>query len=177
MISTRARRHERISAEIHFLKTLWGNGGKALILAALGAAAAMIIVSVAIVRRHYSTPGEFAPLEYISPQTIDNPGLMVTQGGSLLVTAVKCNHSSEDVGVDGRSYWRNLDTGDLVPKSAVSGAVRPPGCPTLHYANLVPIDLPPGRYQLEGVEVADSDDGRVQREAWHTETFVVEGTP
>lgn len=159
-----------LAKEWQFIKEMWANGGKPLVLASIYFFGGLFILAAAIVFTLFNRDADYSPLNYKNPQAVLSP--VVQQGGTLIVDAYKCNDTDKPVAVEGASYWRNLDTQELTLKSATAGAIRDPGCPLLHYENAVPADLPPGRYQLEGVEKT-LDGNRVQGAAWRTEEFVV----
>ena len=141
----------------------------------LGAGGLYLVGTVALVYAVvHRGAEEFAPLDYASPQRVINP--VVRPGEKLIVEAYKCNRADHPISVqaiDGAPIIRNLDTQELIPRPGVrlDAYVREPGCPLLHFENPLP-DLAPGRYRLEGVEVATEGE-KVQREAWSTQEFCV----
>jgi len=163
-----------LSREWGIIKAMYANGGRGLLIANAYFLGGLFILSAAILYALVSHDEPYKPLRNISPQTVLTP--VVVQGGTLIVEAYKCNDSDEPVSVSGISSWRNLDTREIIIRNINNGAVRDPGCPLLHFENRVPIDLPPGRYHLEGVETVLEGE-RVQREAWRTEEFVVTEGP
>ena len=158
-------------SEIAIMRRLWNNGGKALLIAAGGFAASIVILAGAGAYHIVTRPASFAPLRNVNPQQVATP--LVEQGGFVDVTGTLCNDAKEGIGFDSRVWIRKVDTGALIPYAVRLAIVRIPGCETRHFHNPVPADLPPGIYRLEGVDTAYSDDGRIQREPWFTQPFQV----
>lgn len=160
-----------IDHEAALVRRLWGNGGRSLIISGALALCSIFVLAAAIVYSVLTATTTFAPFAYTSPQHVITS--IVVQGGFVGVDATKCSKSLGDVAFDSRSWWRRLSDNALIPFKVEDGLVRASGCTTLHFENLVPFDLPPGSYQLEGVDTAYSDDGRVQHETWKTQPFQI----
>lgn len=158
-------------SEIALIKRLWGNGGKNIIAATLILGASTIFSLSLIVYTILTLPEDFHPMNYPNPQRIIGSST-VPQGGTIEVAGTRCINSKNDIGVDARSYWRNLDTGKLTTNHAANGVTRVPGCVTQKFSNDIPIDLPPGNYHLEGSDTARQGNS-TQTEGWHTEPFTV----
>lgn len=139
------------------------------VIAMFTLAAAFLILSIVLVVRTV-TADEFAPLDNPSPQRVENP--VVKQGDVLIVFAQKCNRTSEPVAIESTAVFRNIDNRDAVPFREGFGA-RDSGCTDLRYENPIPIDLPPGKWRVEGIDIARHGQD-VQQEAWFTDEFAVE---
>lgn len=152
----------------HWIPPMWHNGGRGLLIAFAFFGGSLVLLGTALIST-MCQDATYAPLENHNPQRVLNP--VVEQGGTLSIDALKCNHSSRDVPVEGVSYFREQESRALV-KYRDGFGVRPPGCRTFHYENPIPVDLPPGVWRIEGVEVAREGDEE-QREPWYTADFVV----
>lgn len=110
-----------------------------------------------------------APLTIASPITVGTPRLHA--GDTLVLITSHCVMGTEPLIVDyARNYVSvNDDTPDLVGLPRVS-AVLPAGCETVTtHTNMVPRDLPPGMYVLQGIATA-----RGHNVPFATQPFLVE---
>jgi hypothetical protein len=128
------------------------------------------LAAVFLTARMVYSSDAFEPLTYEVPQRVLTP--VAQQGGTVEVEAVVCNSRQVDVAVRGSSFWRNAATGKLTPYVANQDNVISPGCLTRHFVNQLPPTLEAGRYQLEGIIVAQQG-SKTQDAGWHTETFCV----
>src|SRR3990167_261201 len=81
-----------IRSELRLVRTLWLNGGKALLLSSAAVMGSIILLAAAL------------GVAWFTPTPI------VEQGGTVTVEALKCNDSDEDVAVEGWSWFKNHDT-------------------------------------------------------------------
>lgn len=119
----------------------------------------------------------YAPLgNYPVPQAVLSrvPGVegpAVLHGQPVRVRGLKCNDSAEPVAVTGATYAVREDPRQTVLLMQGAG-VREPGCHAFSYANLLPPEVGPGRWRLEGFEEVVQGSDR-QRKAWYSEWFEV----
>ncbi len=154
------------------VRGMWSNGGRQVVLASLIFAVAIVLYVGATIASVIVRPSPWQPLEDIVPQKVTSAG-PVLQGGSVAVTAIKCNRSSQDVAFESKAYYRNIDTGQVTLFREGQGS-RPPGCTTYQYVNPVPPALAPGRYRIEGADIARQG-AEIQQEPFRTEPFEVVG--
>lgn len=69
---------------------------------------------------------------------VDGPAIHL--GEELAVSAVKCNISGKDIGIEGKTRWVSVDPGGTVVEGTVGSGIRPasPECPEFHYSNKLP---------------------------------------
>lgn len=118
-------------------------------------------------------PGYDEPQTILSPEAIDGLAPSLRPGDTLITTATKCSHEG-GVSVSGTVTLRKLEPPPIpnpVQLFTVSRSIQTPGCETRQYATVVP-DLPPGLYELVGVEVASKGSDE-QYIVWHTAPFEV----
>jgi hypothetical protein len=149
--------------EWRLLRMAWGNGQRELLISSFLFFAA-ILVLVAVLVNNLTNEGPYRPIEDINPQTV----VRVTQD-FVEVHAVKCNKSDRDVAVEGRAYFRNVETQELILVRE-GGGIRKPGCETIRFVNRIPAGITAGRWRIEGVEIARAGTEE-QREPWYTEPF------
>ena len=150
---------------------MWSNGSRSLLIALLiflAAALGFGIMTLAVV---FYRPSEYKPLHNENPQTVENT--TVVQGTFVVVTGTKCVRGDEAVALDSRSHFINVnDRTKIVTYLVVDGAVRQPGCLTRTFMNPLPPEVTPGRWIIEGEEIARKGTS-VQTEPWFTEVFTV----
>lgn len=117
---------------------------------------------------------EFTPLHgsgYDFPQQADD---VITAGGILSVGPVeKCNSNHKSVIVNGTLTWRKLYPVTKIVEGIHTDSIRPPGCVTFNYENMVPEELTPGTWVLTGTDEAFLS-GNTQKIGWETEPFEVQ---
>lgn len=156
------------------IKTWWANGTRGLLIAFLVFIASMFIFAAVTVYSIWITQErKFDPFEFESPQIVAES--VAQQGGSIHVTATKCNVTDEPVAYEYTLSWRNVITRELVFRKAANGLVREPGCKTTTFENHLTEELEPGLWRLEGVETALSETGEKAIEPYLTEEFEVVG--
>lgn len=149
----------------------WNNGERALILATAYLVAASGLLVSAIIFSVCSGDSGYSPLYNVVPQSISVK--TAVPGSVVNVHAVKCNNSDRAVGIEGSVFLRDRNNPSVLIVIRERGiAVREPGCLSLIYRNPLPLDVPPGRYRFEGIDVVRSGD-QVQQEPWYTEDFIV----
>jgi len=163
-----------VSTIIEDIQKFWRNGTRSLLIAFIGfLAVCAISISLTVTAYFVTRHNEFSPLHNEVPQIVLTKSVPV--GGVVKVQAVKCNDSSHAFSTDGETNVRNVQNGDLYQLRKGTG-VRDPGCFTRIFENKLTDDIPPGRYRMEGFDLAVSDSGQVQREPHYSEDFeIVEG--
>lgn len=157
--------------DLGWLRHAWNNGERALILATVYMVGASALLVSVILLSFCSQDPEFSPLRNVVPQ--DVPIRTVSPGGVLVVNATKCNDSDRAVGIESSVFIRNREDPALLFAIRERGVVvREPGCVTKQYRNPIPLEIPPGRYRIEGVDITRAGD-KVQQEPWFTEDFIV----
>lgn len=153
------------------VRKLWSNGARSLLIAlAFLIGAGLIFASASVFALVSLRDDSYEPLDFKVPQHVVTKG-PIAPGGIVEVVGIKCNTSTEDVAVEGKSYYRNLTTLQLTLNTDAT-AIRPPGCVSFDYHNRVPMTLEPGRYRIEGVEIARSGTN-IQQEPYYSEEFCI----
>lgn len=126
----------------------------------------------------YSTIAQIqtAPLNVFSvdvPQHLLN-GDTFHPGDTVTVRVRKCNLVGHPISVDGVSFFTEAaPTIRKLPRSATTGTVWGPlECKDAPFDNVLPMDLPPGQWRIEGTNTAH-DEGREQIAPWYTDYFTV----
>lgn len=150
----------------HFLL----NGGRREIIGYLVAVVALATLLANVLFGFAQPSAPYEPLSYVVPQQVIASRLRA--GEALEVNAITCNKASQDLAVQGSSYFRNINTGALLPYLVNVTAIVAPGCVERHFSDPIPASLAPGTYRLEGTVTVLSGERR-QYAGWHTEDFVV----
>lgn len=118
----------------------------------------LVVLAVGLFE-HYHGDKPFQPFYgsgYDSPEPVDVAE--VVQGGTIHVTATKCY--SEPIQIYGQSNWHFLGSPSIPPiLHTQPSSVSPKGigCETKTFQHVIPIDLPPGPWELAGIDTASSD--------------------
>lgn len=153
-------------------KKMYANGGRPLTFAYAYFLGAIVILAAATVFAFCGESDTYAPLEYVNPQVVSTP--LVAPGGSVVVTAIKCVKGKDSVYIEGRSWFIRAEP-PLTILYKEGNRAQGEGCLTRVFENELPADIPPGEWQIQGLDVAFGDNGQIQREPWYTEVFTVEG--
>lgn len=165
--------------------TLWHNGGKNLVLAALFAAVAVLVLAAAWFTAYFWPNEEpFLPLDFNNPQPVVGTTTLYV-GDTVKIHSIKCNTSDIDIQILGEpSFFRRHDGGervDLYPYRVGGGVadIKAGKCLDRIFTNkLVQVDgtpLAPGDYSVEGINIAiHPKTGQTHSVGWYTEVFTIE---
>lgn len=112
------------------------------------------------------------PLRYENPQALIG-ATSILPGGSIRVSAVKCNVSDKDVAVSGWADWRSGKVAIPYMEDRPSYIIAANTCITRNFTNKTPARIPPGVWKLVGADCI-APEFEVCAE-WETEPFTVEG--
>lgn len=137
-------------------------------------AAAAYVVAAATLGIAWFWPDSepYEPLgNYSNPQQIISEKT-VPVGGSIMVTARKCNLSDEPVSVTGTAYFRREESATRYVGLFTGTKVFEPGCITRDFENQLPPAVTPGTWVIAGWDEARRGE-EVQTLGWETEPFEV----
>lgn len=110
------------------------------------------------------------PLRYENPQPLIGPSA-IYPGGSIRVSAVKCNKSDEDVAVSGWADWRSGNVAIPYMEDRPSYIIAANTCITRNFTNKTPTRITAGVWKLVGADcIAPKFEVCAD---WETEPFVV----
>lgn len=135
----------------------------------------LVVVAVAISFAVLGRPGPWAPLHFSNPQTVDFAASNLHPGGVLVTHAHKCNSEHDDVVITASSDFRIPNTHSFISRFSETLSFEPAGCVDHTFQLMLPADMPPGIYIVEGFETAHraGGSGDTQYEVWYSVPFTV----
>ena len=112
---------------------------------------------------------------------INGPAVHTTR--KLFVTGTKCNNTDKEVAIRGSTFWQAVNpdgtnTGIIIP-GFIGVGIRPPGCITRHFNNLIPLDVVIAvnagikLWILSGSDVPVRPSGTGVPHLWRTQPFMI----
>jgi hypothetical protein len=156
--------------------SMWGNGGRRLLLATGATITALGVLVGALVMIWLTKPAD--PLGDYPLQEVAEASVYV--GESVTVTGTKC--ADEEVAVEGQTYWVSLDPGGEIVAGVGGVGTRKKGCETRTYKNRPPAEV--SKTQMEwcnhGMELSqwylsgkETPVNGGKPRSWTTESFFV----
>lgn len=138
----------------------------------------MLGVSVAASVWFFTRPPDYRPFgSYVVPQTILHEQSSYVAGDTFTTMATKCYHGRDLIPITGFSYYVRLTPTRVTVQNTSGAAVidprtSPDGCFTASYDHVIPTDLAPGVWRLEGQETSRLGVQQVTA-SWYTQTFTI----